>query len=142
MQHLKLIRHPHKLPVQLQLDVMRNEAAVTEQLNNMRSIELSLEQNRLSRKVKRERAVYIKGSLFDIALIDSEDLLQCSEKRREITLEGQKIDADMQQQQLNFLKATGDRLEKSLIFARDNMNSLLRLNIRYNLSEVVSKGSL
>ena len=32
----------------LQLDVTRNEAMVTEQLNNMRTIELKLEQNRLA----------------------------------------------------------------------------------------------
>ena len=34
----------------LQLDVSRNEAMVTEQLNNMRSIELQLEQNHLQHK--------------------------------------------------------------------------------------------
>ena len=34
----------------LQLEVLGREAAVTEQLNNMRTIELQLEQNRLSHK--------------------------------------------------------------------------------------------
>ena len=34
----------------LQLDVVRNEAIVTEQLNNMRSLELQLEQNRLQHR--------------------------------------------------------------------------------------------
>ena len=36
----------------LQLDVSRNEAMVTEQLNNMRTIELQLEQNRLQHKAQ------------------------------------------------------------------------------------------
>ena len=125
---------------QLQLDVMRNEAAVTEQLNNMRSIELSLEQNRLShkrnlvdfdyqikrltRKVAREQAVYQSGSISGSVLSDSEDLLEYNHKRRVLTLESQKTDALMQEQQLSFLKATGERLEKSLVFARQNMDNL------------------
>ena len=125
---------------QLQLDVMRNEAAVTEQLNNMRSIELSLEQNKLShkrnlieidyqikrltRQVSRERQVFAKGSISDNALRENEDLLEYYINRKEITLESQKTDARMQEQQLAFLKETGDRLLKSLEFARENMDNL------------------
>ncbi|WP_371189520.1 efflux RND transporter periplasmic adaptor subunit [Thalassotalea maritima] len=125
---------------QLQLDVMRNEAAVTEQLNNMRSIELSLEQNklshkrnlieidyqikRLSRQVERERAVFAKGAISDSALRENEDLLEYYKNRKQVTIESQKTDALMQQQQLRFLKDTGQRLEESLLFARQNMDNL------------------
>ncbi|WP_371372856.1 efflux RND transporter periplasmic adaptor subunit [Thalassotalea aquiviva] len=125
---------------QLQLDVMRNEAAVTEQLNNMRSIELSLEQNKLSHKrnlieidyqikrltrlVERQRVMYANGSISDNALRENEDLLEYYTKRKQVTLESQKTDALMQQQQLSFLQATGARLEESLQFARQNMENL------------------
>ncbi|NMP15315.1 efflux RND transporter periplasmic adaptor subunit [Thalassotalea sp. Y01] len=125
---------------QLQLDVMRNEAAVTEQLNNMRSIELSLEQNKLShkrnlieidyqikrltRQVQRERVVFEKGSISDNALRENEDLLEYYINRRQVTLESQETDALMQAQQLQFLQETGHRLEESLQFARANMDNL------------------
>ncbi|MDN3651485.1 efflux RND transporter periplasmic adaptor subunit [Thalassotalea ponticola] len=125
---------------QLQLDVMRNEAAVTEQLNNMRSIELSLEQNKLSHKrnlieidyqikrltrlVERERVIFAKGSISDNALRDNEDLLEYYKNRRQVTLESQKTDNLMQAQQLAFLRETNQRLEESLVFARANMENL------------------
>ena len=125
---------------QLHRDVMRNEAAVTEQLNNMRSIELSLEQNKLShkrnlieidyqikrltRQVERERKIFKQGSISDNALRENEDLLEYYINRRVITLESQKTDARMQEQQLAFLQETGKRLEQSLEFARDNMDNL------------------
>ncbi|TKB43371.1 efflux RND transporter periplasmic adaptor subunit [Thalassotalea mangrovi] len=125
---------------QLQLDVMRNEAAVTEQLNNMRSIELSLEQNKLShkrnlieidyqikrltRQVERERVVYQQGSISDSALKENEDLLEYYQQRKLVTLESQKTDTRLQEQQLAFLKETGQRLNDSLEFARINMENL------------------
>lgn len=125
---------------QLQLDVMRNEAAVTEQLNNMRNIELSLEQNRLShkrnlieinhqikqltRQLKREQVIRENGNISQSQVEDTQDLLDYNKQMREITLESQKTDALMQEQQLAFLKETGDRLEHSLAFARDNMDNL------------------
>ncbi|QOL26224.1 efflux RND transporter periplasmic adaptor subunit [Thalassotalea sp. LPB0316] len=125
---------------QLQLDVMRNEAAVTEQLNNMRTIELSLEQNRLShkrnlieynheikqltRQLDRERVIRANGSISESQIQETEDELEYNKQMRELTLESQQTDARMQEQQLAFLKETNERLEASLAFARDNMNNL------------------
>ncbi|TLU66253.1 HlyD family efflux transporter periplasmic adaptor subunit [Thalassotalea litorea] len=125
---------------QLQLDVMRNEAAVTEQLNNMRSIELSLEQNKLShkrnlieinyqlkrltRQVERERIVYQKGSISESVLKENEDLLEYYQQRKVVTLESQTTDTRLQEQQLAFLQETGKRLNDSLQFARKNMENL------------------
>lgn len=125
---------------QLQLDVMRNEAAVTEQLNNMRNIELSLEQNRLShkrhlielnyqikqltRQLERETAIHAKGNISSSQIEETQDLLDYNKQKLELTLESQKTDALMQEQQLLFLKDTGERLEESLIFARTNMDNL------------------
>lgn len=125
---------------QLQLDVMRNEAAVTEQLNNMRTIELQLEQNRLAHKsnlveleyqikkftrtVERKRVLYGKNHIAKSELDEAEDILEYNINKRTITLESQKTDARMQEQQLKFLNSAGARLEMNLEFARDNMDNL------------------
>lgn len=125
---------------QLQLDVMRNEAAVTEQLNNIRNIELSLEQNRLAHKrnlveidyqikrltrlVNRQSEVFKTGSVADSTYQDNKDLLEYYQNRRAITLESQQTDDRLQQQQLVFLQDTGARLERNLQFARNNIENL------------------
>lgn len=119
---------------------MRNEAAVTEQLNNMRTIELQLEQNRLThkrnlieldyqikkftREVERKRALYAQKNISKSALDEVEDSLEYFTNRRTVTLESQKTDARMQEQQLKFLNSAGARLEMNLQFARDNMDNL------------------
>ncbi|MDU0111625.1 hypothetical protein RT723_01085 [Psychrosphaera aquimarina] len=108
---------------QLQLEVMRNEAAVTEQLNNMRTIELSLEQNRLNhkrnlieieyeikklnRQLTREQSALAAGNLTLSALEQTTDLLDYYKQRKQITLESQKTDALMQEHQLKFLTLSG-----------------------------------
>ena len=125
---------------QLQLDVMRNEAAVTEQLNNMRTIELQLEQNRLThkrnlieldyeikkftREVERKRVLYGKNHIAKSELEEVEDSLEYFINRRAVTLESQKTDARMQEQQLIFLKSSASRLEMNLEFARENLDNL------------------
>ncbi len=125
---------------QLQLSVMRNEAAVTEQLNNIRNIELSLEQNklahkrnlieidyqikRLSRLVAKQKEIIKSGSVSSSDYQDNQDLLEYYQNRRAITLESQLTDARMQAQQLEFLKGTGERLETNLEFARQNIENL------------------
>ena len=127
----------------LQLDVMRNEAEVTQQLNNMRTIELQLEQNRLSHKrnlveldyqitrltrlAERQRVLNKQGNLSRSVLDDTEDELAYQIARRKVTLESQATDARLQETQMAFLKETGDRLEENLEFARNNMD---KLNVR------------
>jgi HlyD family secretion protein len=127
----------------LQLEVTRNEALVTEQLNNMRSIELSLEQNRLDhkrnlveldyqikrlqRQVERERELIKTNAVSQMQLDQTEDELDYYQKRRAVTLESQATDARMQETQLKFLQESGSQLEASLEFARKN---LAALNVR------------
>lgn len=127
----------------LQLEVTRNEALVTEQLNNMRSIELSLEQNRLDhkrnlveldyqikrlqRQVQRERELIKTNAVSQMQLDQTEDELDYYQKRRAVTLESQATDARMQETQLKFLQESGQQLEASLEFARKN---LAALNVR------------
>jgi HlyD family secretion protein len=127
----------------LQLEVLGREAAVTEQLNNMRTIELQLEQNRLSHKsnlveidyqiVRLERAIERQSDLASRNLVSQSvidelrDELTYYENRREVTLESQATDSRMQAQQLRQLRDAGAQLQAGLDFARQN---LADLNVR------------
>jgi HlyD family secretion protein len=127
----------------LQLEVLGREAAVTEQLNNMRTIELQLEQNRLSHKrnlveidyqitrlnrtIQRQQELADKDLVAQSGLDDLQDELNYFQARREVTLESQATDARLQEQQLAQLKDAGEQLETSLGFAHKNLDDL---NIR------------
>ncbi len=124
----------------LQLDVMRNETMVTEQLNNMRTIELQLEQNRLQhkrdlvelgyqikrlgRRVERLANLDIAGVAAKSQLEDARDELEYFTERRAVTLESQSTDARLQETQLAFLQKSGTQLEGSLVLARKNLDAL------------------
>jgi len=124
----------------LQLEVLGREAAVTEQLNNMRTIELQLEQNRLShkrnlveidyqitrlsREITRQRELISKSLVSQSTVDQLEDELTYYKNRREITLESQATDARMQEQQLQQLRDAGAQLEAGLGFARENLEDL------------------
>jgi HlyD family secretion protein len=124
----------------LQLDVTRNEAVVTEQLNNMRTIELQLEQNRLQhktnlveldyqikrlgRQVKRLMNLDNAGVVIKSQLEDAADELEYFENRRTVTLESQATDARMQETQLAFLQKSSAQLEQNLGLARLNLDAL------------------
>jgi HlyD family secretion protein len=124
----------------LQLEVLGREAAVTEQLNNMRTIELQLEQNRLahrrnlveidyqitrlSREIGRQREL-LDNNLVSRSTIDQlEDELAYYRNRREVTLESQATDARMQEAQLQQLRDAGEQLQAGLGFARKNLEDL------------------
>lgn len=124
----------------LQLEVLGREAAVTEQLNNMRTIELQLEQNRLShkrnlveidyqitrlsREIGRQTELVSKDLVSQSTLDELQDELSYFHNRREITLESQSTDARMQEQQLKQLREAGDQLQAGLGFARNNLEDL------------------
>ena len=124
----------------LQLEVMRNEALVTEQLNNMRSIELQLEQNRLAhkrnlvemdyqivrlqRQIARQEGLTQRGVAVKSQLEDAQDELAYYTNRRAVTLESQATDARLQETQLQYLQESGAQLERNVAFARDNLESL------------------
>ena len=135
----------------LQLDVTRNEALVTEQLNNMRTIELQLEQNRLGHKrnladinyqitrltrlVERQRSL-VNSDVFSKAnLEDAEDELAFQKALKEVTEESQATDARLQETQLKFLQETSSQLETNLQIARSNLASL---NVRAPVDGKVS----
>jgi HlyD family secretion protein len=135
----------------LQLDVTRNEAMVTEQLNNMRSIELQLEQNRLAHKrnlveldyqiTRLERQVQRLTNLDNAGvaaksqLEDALDELDYYRNRRAVTLESQATDARLQETQLEFLRESSEQLQRNLSLSRRNLEAL---NVRAPVSGKLS----
>jgi len=125
---------------QLQLDVIAREAQVTEQLNNLRNTELSLEQNRLDHKrnlvdinyhiIRLDREVtrlvpLVEKDLMDDSSIERlRDELDWYRNRREVTLESQATDERLQKLQMEQLSIAGDQLNRNLEVARRNMDSL------------------
>lgn len=124
----------------LQLVVLGREAEVTEQLNFMRTIELQLEQNRLSHKrnlieidyqikrltrsIERQRGLASKELVSQSIIDELDDELTYYKDSREVTLESQATDARLQEQQLEQLRSAGEQLRSSLNFARKNLDDL------------------
>jgi len=127
----------------LQLVMLGREAEVTEQLNFMRTIELQLEQNRLSHKknlveidyqvvrltrsIERQSGLASQNLVSQSTIEELQDELNYYHSRREVTLESQATDARLQEQQLKQLRSAGEQLQTSLAFARKNLEDL---NIR------------
>jgi HlyD family secretion protein len=125
---------------QLQLDVIAREAEVTEQLNNLRNTELSLEQNRLDhkrnlvdikyniirlgREIKRLTPLVEKDLVDDSSLERLQDEYDWYVARQEITLESQETDERLQKIQMEQLRIAGAQLEKNLEVASGNMDAL------------------
>ena len=125
---------------QLQLDVIAREAEVTEQLNNLRNTELSLEQNRLEHKrnlvdinyhiIRLSREIERLTPLVEKDLIDDGTLERLQDEhtwyvaRLEITLESQETDERLQKAQMEQLRIAGAQLEKNLEVARRNLDAL------------------
>lgn len=124
----------------LQLEVLGREAAVAEQLNNMRTIELQLEQNRLSHKknlveidyqivrlkrsIERQKELAAKNLVPTSTVDELADELTYYETTRDITLESQASDSRLQEQQLKQLRESNQQLLASLEFARKNLDDL------------------
>ena len=124
----------------LQLNVTNAEAQVAEQLNNMRTTELSLEQNRLNNKrsileirhqienlkrdLEADRQLGEEGFISKRELLDKEKELVYQQDRLTLLLESQESDERLQKQQLVAQKDTSERLEKNLAVARKNLDDL------------------
>ena len=124
----------------LQLSVLSNEAQVAEQLNNMRSIELNLEQNRLqhkknladihyqikmlTRQLEAEKVLLDSNSVSQAKFDDTRDTLDWYKESLALTLESQASDARMQESQLKFLQETSERLESNLAISRQNLENM------------------
>jgi HlyD family secretion protein len=125
---------------QLQLDVIAREAEITEQLNNLRNTELSLERNRLDHKrnlvdinyhiIRLDHEIgrlkpLVKNNLVDDSSVERlQDEYNWYIAKREITLESQSTDERLQKIQMEQLRIAGGQLEKNLGVARRNMDAL------------------
>jgi len=132
---------------QLQLDVIAREAEVSEQLNNLRNTELSLERNRLEHKrnlvdinyniIRLGREIERLEPLVGNNLVDEGSVERLKDEydwyvaRREVTLESQETDERLQKVQMAQLRISGEQLEKNLEVARRNLDSL---NVRAPVS--------
>ncbi|MEM8799981.1 MAG: efflux RND transporter periplasmic adaptor subunit [Pseudomonadota bacterium] len=124
----------------LQLDVIAREAEVTEQLNNLNTLELQLEQNRLNhrrtlvqvdydikrlgRLVERREQLMAKGHVSQQDLDDVQDELNYREQLKAVTLEAQKTDERLQNAQMVQLRESADTLKRNLVVARRNLDAL------------------
>ena len=124
----------------LQLQVTNAEAQVADQLNNMRTLELSLEQNRLNdkraildlkyqienlkRDLEDDRQLGKEGFISKRDLLDKEKDLVYQQERLKLALESQESNARLQKQQLEAQRDATDRLQKNLAVARKNLDDL------------------
>lgn len=131
----------------LQLDVISRAAQVTEQLNNLRTLELDLERNslqhkrdlveidyqliRLKRLVERSRIQADRGAIPQADLENAEDEYRYYQKRHALTIESQITDSKLQKVQVRQLRDAGEQLQANLVFARSNLDAL---NVRAPVS--------
>src|SRR5690349_7148894 len=124
----------------LQLDLISREAQITEQLNNLRGLELAHEQTRLANKREmvevqfqiarlerqsdRQKQLVDSGSGARGELDDLVEELAYYRKRLAVHAESQQAAERLQRAQVVQLRASTDQLEKNPDIARKNLESL------------------
>jgi HlyD family secretion protein len=124
----------------LQLDLISREAQITEQLNNLRGLELAHEQSRLTsrreiveteyqidrltRQMDRAAALVTEGAAPRAELEDGRDELAYQKKRLVVLRESRAAADRLQQAQLVQLRTAAQQLEKNLEVARRNLDTL------------------
>ena len=125
---------------QLQLEVISREAQITEQLNNLRGLELAHEKNRLAQKrevvevdyqvvrlrrqIKRSRELVASGASARGQLEESTDELEYYKKRQQILRESQGHAERLEKAQLVQLRRAAKQLDRNLEVARKNLEGL------------------
>jgi HlyD family secretion protein len=125
---------------ELQLNVLARQTEVTEQINNMRSQELSLNQTRLAnerarieadlatdtarRQYEMQRPLAARGFVSGRAFADSRDTYEANRRRSEVIHRQQTTDERLQSSQLAQLRASAASLTQSLDIARASLDSL------------------
>ena len=125
---------------QLQLDIISREAQITEQLNNLRGLELAQEQTRLvheremvevqyqikrlSRQMANSESLVGSGVSPKNELDDMKDELAYYQKRLKVQTETRAAADKLQRAQLVQLRTASRQLENSLELARKNLESL------------------
>lgn len=124
----------------LQLDLISREAQITEQLNNLRGLELAHEQSRLSsrreiveteyqidrltRQMDRAAALVGEGAAPRAELEDGRDELAYYKKRLAVLRDSQGAADRLQKAQVVQLRIASQQLEKNLEVARKNLDTL------------------
>lgn len=124
----------------LQLSVINSEAQVAEQLNAMRTLELALQQNNLrnqrelldidyriltlSQQSRREQRLLPQGAVTQREVEATKDELHYQQQLRALTSKSGDADRQLQQQQLEALRISSARLEKSLEVTRQKLEDL------------------
>jgi HlyD family secretion protein len=125
---------------ELQLNVLARQTEVTQQINNMRSQELALNQNRLSnerarieadlatgtarRQYEMQRPLAERGFIAGRTFQDSRDTYEANRRRSEVVRTQQATDERLQSSQLAQLRASSASLNQSLEIARASLDSL------------------
>jgi HlyD family secretion protein len=139
----------------LQFDVIRSEAEVAQQLNNLRAQEIALERNRLdnkrsmieteltldkvNRQLAREQTLADGGWVAASKLKDTRAEAGANSQRLALLRETQRTDLLLQQSQLAQLRESAQQLQKSLLLARANLDAL---NVRAPVDGQVSAFNL
>jgi len=124
----------------LQLDVISREAQVTEQLNNLRALELSHERNQLDRRreaievdyqiARLGRELERSNELVKTGSVPRSDIEQMGDelayyRKRQALLRDSQGDVDrLERAQLAQLRTAGQQLAASLTVARNSLDSL------------------
>lgn len=125
---------------ELQLNVLARQTEVTQQINNMRSQELALNQNRLAnerarieadlatgtarRQYEMQRPLAARGFIAGRTFQDSRDTYEANRRRSEVVRTQQATDERLQSSQLAQLRASSASLNQSLEIARASLDSL------------------
>lgn len=124
----------------LQLDLISREAQITEQLNNLRGLELAHEQHRLNsrreiveteyqidrltRQLARAQALAAEGAGPRADAEDDGDELAYQRRRLALLGDSQRAAERLQKAQLEQLRAAARQLERNLDIARRNLETL------------------
>jgi HlyD family secretion protein len=125
---------------QLQLEVLERETEVAQQANNMRSLELQLEQSklqhrsdlidadyqivRLGRNLARKRKLFTSGDSSQADLDAVDDEYNYQKRKHDILTETLRNTEKLQENQLAQIKDTVTRLQQNLGIARANLDGL------------------
>ncbi|WKE65491.1 efflux RND transporter periplasmic adaptor subunit [Gallaecimonas kandeliae] len=124
----------------LQLSVISREADVSEQLNNLRNTQLSMETERLNlkgqlleldhqiatleRQVKQQQELKRKAFVSDDLYQQTQESLAYYRQKRELTLARQQQNDAIRQVQLAQLEESSKQLQSNLAVARQNLENL------------------
>lgn len=139
----------------LQLNVLARQTEVTQQINNMRSQELSLNQTRLANERARieadlatqtarrnfeiQRPLAARGFVSGRTFMDARDTYEANRRRSEVLRRQQGEDERLQSGQLAQLRASASALNQSLEIARHSLDSL---NLRAPVSGQLTSFSI